>query len=152
MPLSHLGHSLLEEGRVSEAELSLVRALRLAEQSFGEYDVRVGVATCALARIKAAPGEVDEFVSLYHKGLQIMEGCSKFADKSEEAQELWEENLRVKERIVGSDEPQLDDEAEPLACQALKLRECSFGSNSATVGEVCICLASIGFNTFTGKE
>ncbi len=26
-------------------------------------------------------GEVDESVSLYHKGLQIMEGCSKFADK-----------------------------------------------------------------------
>jgi hypothetical protein len=26
MPLSHLGHSLLEEGRVSEAELSLVRS------------------------------------------------------------------------------------------------------------------------------
>jgi hypothetical protein len=26
-------------------------------------------------------GEVDECVSLYHKGLQIMEGCSKFADK-----------------------------------------------------------------------
>jgi hypothetical protein len=54
MPLSHLGHSLLEEGRVDEAELSLVRALRLAEQSFGEYDGRVGVATCALAWIKAA--------------------------------------------------------------------------------------------------
>jgi hypothetical protein len=26
-------------------------------------------------------GEVDESVSLYHKGLQIMEECSKFADK-----------------------------------------------------------------------
>jgi hypothetical protein len=26
MPLSHLGHSLLEEGRVDEAELSLVRS------------------------------------------------------------------------------------------------------------------------------
>ncbi|KAH8970073.1 hypothetical protein BDL97_02G068500 [Sphagnum fallax] len=81
MPLSRLGHSLLEEGRIDEAELSLVRALRLAEQLFGEYDGRVGVATCALARVKAAQGEVDESVSLYHKGLQIMEGCSKFADK-----------------------------------------------------------------------
>ncbi|CAK9222256.1 unnamed protein product [Sphagnum troendelagicum] len=174
MPLSHLGHSLLEEGRVSEAEL----ALRLAEQSFGEYDVRVGVATCALARIKAAPGEVDEFVSLYHKGLQIMEGCSKFADKeptmeavrsdlaellnllerSEEAQELWEENLRVKERIVGSDEPQLVvhlqnlaksfaasgkyDKCEPLPQHSLKLVTSTLGPNSPQLSIPLECLAT----------
>jgi elongation factor P--beta-lysine ligase len=61
--------------------MMVYRALRLVEQLFGEYDGRFGVATCALARVKAAQGEVDESVSLYHKGLQIMEGCNKFADK-----------------------------------------------------------------------
>jgi tetratricopeptide (TPR) repeat protein len=178
MPLSRLGHSLLEEGRIDEAELSLVRALRLAEQLFGEYDGRVGVATCALARVKAAQGDVDESVSLYRKGLQIMEGCSKFADmeptmeavrsdlaellnlleRSEEAQELWEENLRVKERIVGSDDPQLvvhlqnlatsyaasgkHDKCEPLLQHSLKLVTSSFGPNSPQLSIPLECLAT----------
>jgi hypothetical protein len=37
--------------------MMVYRALRLAEQSPGEYDGRVGVATCALSWIKAAQGD-----------------------------------------------------------------------------------------------
>jgi hypothetical protein len=37
--------------------MMVYRALRLAEQLFGECDGRVGVATCALAGVEAAQGD-----------------------------------------------------------------------------------------------
>ncbi|KAG0615637.1 hypothetical protein M758_5G057300 [Ceratodon purpureus] len=127
LPLSHLGHCLLEEGRVDEAELALLRALKLVEQTFGARDGRVGIAKCALARAKAARGAVDESVSLYRGGLQVMEECSKFVDddpsletvrtdlaellnmmeRHDEAEELWERNLQAKERVIGLNDPAL---------------------------------------------
>jgi hypothetical protein len=58
----------------------LSRALRIVEKAFGSWDGRVGVATCALGRTKAARGEMSEAVALYRKGLQIMDGCGKFLD------------------------------------------------------------------------
>lgn len=127
LPLSHLGHCLLEEGRVDEAELAMLRALKLVEQTFGALDGRVGIAKCALARTKAARGAVDESVSLYREGLHVMEGCSKFMDddpsletvrtdlaellnmieRHDEAEELWEKNLHAKERVIGPNDPTL---------------------------------------------
>lgn len=127
LPLSHLGHCLLEEGRVDEAELALLRALKLVEKTFGAQDGRVGIAKCALARAKAARGAVDESISLYREGLQVMEGCTKFMDddpsletvrtdlaellnfleRHDEAEELWEKNLHAKERAIGPNDSTL---------------------------------------------
>ncbi|CAK9865259.1 unnamed protein product [Sphagnum jensenii] len=178
LPLSHLGHSLLEEGRVDEAELSMLRALRIVEKAFGAHDGRVGVATCALARTKAARGEVSESVVLYRKGLQIMEGCSKFPDddptmetvrtdlaellnlleRNDEAEELWEENLRVKEQALGPNDPRLVvhlqnlatayaavqkyDKCEPLLRRSLKLVSAHLGPTSPQVSVPLACLAT----------
>ncbi|KAH9548289.1 hypothetical protein CY35_11G080700 [Sphagnum magellanicum] len=178
LPLSHLGHSLLEEGRVDEAELSMLRALRIVEKAFGSWDGRVGVATCALGRTRAARGEMSEAVALYRKGLQIMDGCGKFLDdnptmetvrtdlaellnmleKNDEAEELWEENLRVKERTLGPNDPKLVvhlqnlatayaavqkyEKCEPLLRRSLKLVSTHLGPNAPQISIPLACLAT----------
>ncbi|KAG0586437.1 hypothetical protein KC19_2G090400 [Ceratodon purpureus] len=127
LPLSKLGQCLLEEARVDEAEEVLQRALTLLEQSFGANDGRVGIAKCALARVYATGGDVDEAISMYEDGMQIMAGDSSLGDddssletartdlaellnlvgRIDESEKLWEENLRVKEEFFGPNHPSL---------------------------------------------
>uniref|UniRef100_A0A7I4BAZ2 MalT-like TPR region domain-containing protein n=2 Tax=Physcomitrium patens TaxID=3218 RepID=A0A7I4BAZ2_PHYPA len=110
LPLSHLGHSLLEEGRVDE----------LVEQTYGAHNGRVGIAKCALARAKAARSAIVESISICREGLHVMEECSKFMDddpsletvrtdlaEHDEADELWEINLHAKEQDSSPNDPTL---------------------------------------------
>jgi tetratricopeptide (TPR) repeat protein len=80
-------------------------------------------------------GQVSAAVNLYQKGLQIMEDCndvgedyttveivrSDFAtlldelERNEEAQELWHANIQVKEKLLGSNDPQLAVHLQSLA-------------------------------------
>ncbi|CAK9221317.1 unnamed protein product [Sphagnum troendelagicum] len=135
VPLTNLAYLVLEEGGVEESELAMLRALGILEREVGAHDRRVGEATCALARIKAAKGQVSAAVNLYQKGLQIMEDCndvgedyttveivrSDFAtlldelERNEEAQELWHANLQVKEKLLGSNDLQLAVHLQSLA-------------------------------------
>eukprot|EP00249_Psilotum_nudum_P007492 c20602_g1_i2 orf=156-1889(-) len=127
IPLSHLGHTLLEENRLDEAELQMCRALKLAQKTNRNNDGRVGVALCALARVKHAKDELDEATELFHRGLQILRNSNNMSPSNpimecvrtevaeflsltgrhKEAQKLWEENLFQKERLVGFKSPQL---------------------------------------------
>ncbi|BBN15535.1 hypothetical protein MPTK1_6g20350 [Marchantia polymorpha subsp. ruderalis] len=167
--LTHLGHTLLEEERLQEAEITLRRAVVVTQNAYGARDGRVGVATCALARAKSGQGEIDEAVRMYQQGLQIMEDCPKFSpddpviesvrtDMAEilnmtgrdtEAQLLWEENLRVKERELGKNDvqlvphlnnlatsyahSQLFDKCEPLLRRSLKLMTIHFGPKAPQI-------------------
>ncbi|BBM98946.1 hypothetical protein MPTK1_1g17440 [Marchantia polymorpha subsp. ruderalis] len=79
-PLMHLGSSLLEDGKLDEAELTIQRALNLTEKSFGAADGKAGVAACVLAQVKSAKGEFDAAVNLFKKGLQTIESCPDFAE------------------------------------------------------------------------
>ncbi|CAM6104044.1 unnamed protein product [Calypogeia fissa] len=169
IPLTHLGHTYLEEDRAQEAESVLQRAVRVTEKAYGARDGRVGVAICGLARAKTARGQVDEAVTLYYQGLGIMKGCSKFSlddpvvevvrtdlaellnylNRETEAQELWEENLRVKEGVLGRNDIQLVphlnnaatsyansgkfDKCEPLLRRSLKIMTVHFGPRAPEV-------------------
>lgn len=66
----------LPNGFSSKVCICACRALGILEREVGAHDRRVGEATCALARIKAAKGQVSAAVNLYQKGLQIMEDCN----------------------------------------------------------------------------
>ncbi|KAL2619896.1 hypothetical protein R1flu_000101 [Riccia fluitans] len=167
--LTHLGHTLLEEDRLQEAEMTLRRAVMVTENAYGARDGRVGVATCALARAKSGTGEIDEAVRLYQRGLQLMEDCPRFSPgdpvvesvrtdlaeilnvigRDSEAQALWEENLRVKERELGKNDvqlvphlnnlatsyahSQLFDKCEPLLRRSLKLMTIYFGPRAPQI-------------------
>lgn len=72
-------------------------------------------------------GSVDDAIALSEEGIQIMESCSNLEEddssletaradlaellslvgRNEEAEELWETNLVVRERVVGPDHPTL---------------------------------------------
>jgi tetratricopeptide (TPR) repeat protein len=163
-------------------------------------------------------GAVDESVSMYRIGLQIMEGCSTFRDddptletvrtdlaellnllerfvipkpsgrlifgyffsmrtsilqycsvasssdkflpmcRHDEAYELWEANLHIKERAVGPTDPSLVphlqnlatayavagkyEKCEPLLRRSLKLTTASLGPNAPQVSVPMACLAT----------
>ncbi|KAL3700967.1 hypothetical protein R1sor_018989 [Riccia sorocarpa] len=79
-PLMHLGSSLLEDGKVDEAEVTIQRALNLTEKAVGAGDGKYGVAACVLAQVKSSKGEFDAAVDLFKKGLQVIENSSDFKD------------------------------------------------------------------------
>ncbi|KAH9329598.1 hypothetical protein KI387_001706, partial [Taxus chinensis] len=126
-PLTQLSNVLIEEHRVEEAEESLCRALNILEKLHGENDTRTGSVMCLLARAFCAKGEVRYAVSLYKKGLHIMENNGDLAlddpvletiridfaellyvlGREEESQQLWEKNLLIKEEALGNDHPSL---------------------------------------------
>ncbi|KAL3681915.1 hypothetical protein R1sor_024871 [Riccia sorocarpa] len=176
--LTHLGHTLLEEDRLQEAEMTLRRAVMVTENAYGARDGRVGVATCALARAKSGGGEIDEAVRLFQRGLQLMEDCPRFSPedpvvesvrtdlaeilnvigRETEAQALWEENLRVKERELGKNDvqlvphlnnlatsyahSQLFDKCEPLLRRSLKLMTNHFGPKAPQISIALELLAT----------
>ncbi|XP_024374834.1 uncharacterized protein [Physcomitrium patens] len=178
LPLSKLGHCLLEEDRIDEAESVLHRALELVEQKYGPKDGRVGVAKCALARVQASAGAVDESIFLYQEGLQLMENCDSMREgdpsmetartdlaellnlvgRNDEAEKLWEENLRVKERLFGPNHPSVivhlqnlatsyatagkHEKCEPLLRRSLKLTVEEMGPNAPQVSVPLECLAT----------
>ncbi|KAL2650605.1 hypothetical protein R1flu_018733 [Riccia fluitans] len=79
-PLMHLGSSLMEDGRLDEAEMTIQRALNLTERSVGGADGKYGVAACVLAQVKSSKGEFDAAVDLFKKGLQVIEDSPDFKD------------------------------------------------------------------------
>ncbi|CAM6127791.1 unnamed protein product [Calypogeia fissa] len=77
-PLMHLGSSLLDDGRVVEAEMIIERAVKLTEHAYGGKDGRYGVALCVLAQIKCAKGEFEEALLYFRRGLQVIESSKDF--------------------------------------------------------------------------
>lgn len=168
-PLLHLGYMLLEDKNPEEAELCIRRALNLAEENNAKGGGSIGVATCGLARVKYAKGDHAKAAALYQSGLNILKnsGCWSNGDvalenvqmevaeffsivgRTKDAQELWEEILHEKEKLVGVNSPRLVvhlqnlatsyaqdgkfEKCEPLLRRSLKLITTSLGPTAAQV-------------------
>ncbi|XP_068666193.1 uncharacterized protein [Aristolochia californica] len=125
IPLFGLGNLFIEEDQAAEAESSFKRILSIYEKLYGENDGRVGTAMCSLAHALCAKGAVNEAISLYRKGLQIIKD-SKFmaiddvvlekmrtdlaellhvAGREQEGRKLLEECLLISEMYKGNEHP-----------------------------------------------
>ncbi|KMZ66141.1 hypothetical protein ZOSMA_2G01530 [Zostera marina] len=127
IPLFALGDLQIDEGMVLEAEYSFKRIYTIYSKSYGENDGRVGMALCSLAHAVFAKGNLEEAISMYRKGLDIIKD-SKYlhpndddlvkmkvdlaellhiAGRNQEGRELLEECLLIAEKCKGEDHPSL---------------------------------------------
>ncbi|KAI5065101.1 hypothetical protein GOP47_0019796 [Adiantum capillus-veneris] len=188
-PLLHLGYMFLEEENSEEAEHCMRR--RVSMQSF-EYSREkggsLGVATCGLARVKYVKGDYSKAAELYQSGLEILKNSGLWSSgdlaiesiqmeaaeffsvvgRTEEAQDLWEEILHEKERIVGINSPRLVvhlhnlatsyaqigrfDRCEPLLRRSLKLVTTTLGPTAPQVSVPLEFLATTLHHLDKNKE
>ncbi|MCO5561569.1 hypothetical protein L7F22_015189 [Adiantum nelumboides] len=186
-PLLHLGYIFLEEKNSEEAEHCMRRALDIAEKT-SKKGGSVGVATCGLARVKYVKGDYSKAAELYQSGLDTLKKSGFWSSgdlaiesiqmeaaeflsvvgRTQEAQDLWEEVLHEKERIVGVNSPRLVvhlqnlatsyaqigrfDRCEPLLRRSLKLLSTSLGPMAPQVSVPLEFLATTLHHLDQNKE
>ncbi|XP_077226875.1 tetratricopeptide repeat (TPR)-like superfamily protein isoform X3 [Tasmannia lanceolata] len=125
IPLFGLGNVFIKEGRAEDAESSFNRIVNIYTGLYGANDGRVGMAMCSLAHAMCAKGTVNEAISVYRKGLQVIKNSNYMAldddvmekmrldlaellhvaGREQEGRELLEECLLISERHKGHGHP-----------------------------------------------
>ncbi|PKA54400.1 hypothetical protein AXF42_Ash000233 [Apostasia shenzhenica] len=125
IPLFCLGDLCISEGKALEAESCFSRILSIYKKIYGETDGRVGIAMSSLAHAMCAKGNVEEAVTLYRSGLQVIYDSNylnlddEFLEKmridlaellhaigrAQEGREILQECILISEKYNGLEHP-----------------------------------------------
>ena len=131
--MDYLAKTLVETGRLPEAEALSRRVLAAHELRVGPEHADTASALTALGEVLAKKGEHAQAEPLIRRALEVQQRCLP-ADHPDTGLSMWHlgETLRDLQR---------HDEAEPLARDALRIWEAAFGPDHEWIGWGLIGLA-----------